>query len=74
MGKKSRSARHVKKMAEKRAAKNAKRALYESAAQKGKTKKHGDKKSSSILKGSHPQNPCGNPACKKCYKEIAKVA
>jgi len=73
MGKKSRSARHVKKMAEKRSAKNAKRAAYEANAQRGKTKRHGTTKVSAMLKGSHPQNPCGNPACQKCYP-IEKAA
>lgn len=68
MGKKSKSARHVKKMAEKRAAKAAKRALYESNAKSGKGKaKHKIESQINPLTNSHAMENCGNVGCKRCF-------
>jgi len=62
-----------KRKAQKKAKKAQKKALYASYAGTGKKKKKLQGRNifgCSPQKGNHPQVPCGNIACKKCYIKI----
>lgn len=71
MSKKSKKANKIKRLAEKRARRAANQAKYEAwrvAGKNNKSKRY-IKASKNRLVGvyTHPEIPCGNPACKRCY-------
>jgi hypothetical protein len=73
MGITARTQRSIKRKEVKRKAKQAKAALYKSYADKGResgSKRSMSKRLFSFVKGTHPQRPCGNPACKRCYEGL----
>jgi hypothetical protein len=72
MSKASKKETKQKNLIEKRKRKAANRARYDNLAKLGQNTKstrarRSLKKKGSKLKGTHPYNPCGNLACKKCY-------
>ena len=70
MGKKSKSLRHLKKMAARRAAKAAKAAQY---AAEGAKKRNSSTKMRKRL-GYHPTGPCGNIGCALCTPSMHSPA
>jgi len=73
VGKASKKRRSETRKKMKKAAKEAKKALYKSYSDRGKERK----KSGGNLKASlirHPVRPCGNIGCKKCYPQYSRVA
>lgn len=75
-GKKKKAMLHDRKMKAKRAAKAARRAKYEaltgSPANKKKRRRQ-VKAGIGFCKHNHPDGPCGNIGCRKCFPEIAEL-
>ena len=67
----SKQAKHVAKMARKRAIKATRRAKYLALAGTSKKKKH--QHQATHTKFNHATQNCGNIGCKKCYPILNKV-
>lgn len=74
MGIRARKLRADKRRARKRSIKEARRALYKSYAEQGRTKKRGQSKKTgpSPDKGCHKVADCGNPGCGRCYPGLVR--
>lgn len=76
-GKKKKALLHDKKMKAKRAAKAARRAKYEALAgspANKKRKRRIAKAGVGFCKYDHPDGPCGNIGCRKCFPKVAKLS
>ena len=69
MSKGSRNRHSEKRKAMKKAAKMAQKALYESYAKAGRTRKKANQTSTGIA-FNHEVDKCGNAGCKKCYPRV----
>ena len=75
MGRLGRAKRHDKKMRARRAAKNAKKALYASlkgTSKKGKKVRARTRTGASPGKHRHLVENCGNIGCSKCFPEFVR--
>lgn len=69
MSKSGRKSHSEKRKAMKKAAKAARRALYESYSKIGRNRKK-DNQGITGVAFNHEVDKCGNPGCKKCYPRV----
>ncbi len=74
MSKKSKAFAKLENLQNKRKRKASNKARYEQLRISGQnsksTRARRNAKKGTKLKGTHPFTPCGNPACKKCFRHI----
>ena len=75
MGKAAKKANKIRRLAQKRARREANRLKYESWRREGRNRKtkraRGTEKKSRLVRVlGHPDVLCGNLACSRCYKEV----
>ena len=75
MSKKSKNLNREKRLQKKRAIKNANKARYAELKRIGQNSKSkrflkNSKKNKTLKQVDHPDGPCGNPACKKCFPHL----
>lgn len=79
MSKKAKVANKEKRLQRKRAIKNANKARYAELARLGQNSKSKrftkqSKRRKSVKMIDHPNGACGNPACRKCFPFLQRVA
>jgi hypothetical protein len=79
MSKSSKLQNKEKRLQKKRAIKMANKARYAELARTGQNTKskrflRGTKRHRLVKMTDHPDGACGNPACRKCFPEIYRVA
>jgi hypothetical protein len=75
MSKRKRTENKQKRVAMKRARRAANQAKYDAwkqSGENGKSKRYARKSKRVLVRmHNHPQMPCGNPGCKRCYPRLA---